>query len=281
MNFFDLHCDTATECYEKNTDLSGGKTAVSFGAAAAFEKWTQCFAIWIRDDIEEPFGYYRSVYSSFCRKIADAPGNLTPIITVEGGSLIENDISRLSELKRDGVSALTLTWNGKSRIASGIAEKGGLTPFGAEVIRQAESLGIFCDLSHLNPESFDSAVKVTKRPIATHSNCSAVFPHRRNLSDSRISEIARRGGLIGICCYPPFLGGDVFGGILANIRHLTELGFEDNIAFGSDFDGGDMSSELDCPQKIPRLFEWLYENGIPLKTLEKVFYDNAQRFFRS
>lgn len=273
MKFFDLHCDTATKWYEETS------AAVNFKAAEVFEEWKQCFAIWIKDDMAEPFGYYRSVYSSLCRKIKNAPKNLTPIITVEGGALIENDISRLEQLKRDGVSAITLTWNGKNSIAAGAAERGGLTPFGAEVIRQAENLGIFCDLSHLNAESFDGAVSVAKRPIATHSNCAAVFPHRRNLSDSQIAEIARRGGLIGLCCYPPFLGGDVFGGLLENIRHLVKLGFEDCIAFGSDFDGGDMSAELDSPFKVPALFDRLYKNGVPLNTLKKVFYGNAERFF--
>lgn len=249
------------------------------GSGAEFDRWKQCFAVWVRDDAPDPYGLYRAVLSDFKEKLKASPENLTPFFTVEGGSVLEGELSRLEVLKSDGIRALTLTWNGRNHIASGAAEQGGLTAFGREVIAEMNRLSIACDLSHLNEESFWQAVSLAEHPIATHSNCSAVFAHRRNLDDHQLRAIAARGGVIGLCCYPPFLGGAVFEGLWANISHLLSLGLEDYIAFGSDFDGGEMSPELNSPQKLPDFAAFLAQKGLPERVAGKIFYRNAEKFF--
>ena len=55
MNFFDLHCDTPYECYVKKQDFSKNSLAVSGEIGKCFKKWTQTFAVWIKDDAENPF----------------------------------------------------------------------------------------------------------------------------------------------------------------------------------------------------------------------------------
>ena len=279
MNLFDLHCDTATECYEKKQPFSEGSTAVTAQSGICFEKWKQCFAIWIKDGEPSPYAYYKAVLADLKTKLSDKPDNLYPLLTVEGGSVIENDISRLSALKNDGVMALTLTWNGKNLIASGAAESGGLSDFGRAVINEMNRFSIACDLSHLNNESFWDAVDVAETALATHSCCNAVFCHRRNLDDGQIKAIASKGGIIGLCCYPPFLGGCVYEGLLANIRHMLDMGLENHIAFGSDFDGGVMDPKLNSPARLPQLFDYLAENDVSCSVIDKIFYENADNFF--
>ncbi len=279
MKYFDLHCDTATVCYDKKTDFYGKSLAVSGDEGLFFDLWEQCFAVWIKDDMKSPFEYYKSVIGNFKNLLKDAPQNLNAHFTVEGGVVLEDDISRLEILKNDSVKALTLTWNGKNRIASGCYASGGLTDFGVRVIDKMNSLKIACDLSHINEEGFWDALGAARFPFASHSNCISVCEHPRNISDIQIKAIAESGGIIGLCFYPPFLGCDVFEGIYRNIFHLCDMGLENNISIGSDFDGGEMSEKLDKPRKIYNLKGFLLSKGIDNALISKIFYENSRKFF--
>ena len=281
MDYFDLHCDTPYECYFKKRDFNKNNLAVSGEKGSVFESWKQLFAVWIRDDLEEPYTLYKAILKDFKQKIKDKPDNLTPYLSVEGGAVIEDDIDRLYELKKDGIRALTLTWNGENRIAGGSKTDKGLTYFGKRVIKEMNSLNMLCDLSHLNEKSFYSAVELADFPVATHSNSKRVFDCPRNLDDNQLKLIAEKDGIVGLCFYPEFLGGDVFQKLYENIYHMLELGLENNIAIGSDFDGADMSGELCDISKIPRLYAKLEEKGIKKAFLDKIFYKNAENYLET
>lgn len=281
MNYFDLHCDTPYECYYKNQDFLKNSLAVSGEKGAKFDNWKQIFAVWIRDDAAEPYKLYNAILKDFKKKLKSKPDNLTPYFSVEGGAVIEDNIDRLYELKKDGICALTLTWNGENRIAGGSKSDKGLTDFGKRVIRDLNSLNMLCDLSHLNEKSFYSAIELADYPIATHSNCRTVFDCPRNLSDNQLKLIAEKGGIVGLCFYPEFLGGDVLEKLYRNIYHMLELGMENNIAIGSDFDGADMSGTLCDISKIPFLYANLNEKGIDKSVLDKIFYKNAENYLET
>ena len=281
MNYFDLHCDTPYECYFKNQDFFENNLAVSGEKGAAFENWKQVFAVWIRDDQAEPYKMYNAVLKDFKKKLKSKPDNLTPYFSVEGGAVIEDNIDRLYELKKDGICALTLTWNGENRIAGGSKTDKGLTDFGKRVIREMNSLNMLCDLSHLNEKSFYSVIELADYPIATHSNCCAVFDCPRNLNDNQLKRIAEKGGIVGLCFYPEFLGGNVSQKLYENIFHFLELGMENNIAIGSDFDGADMANGLCDISKIPLLYDKLLQKGINKPILDKIFYKNAENYLET
>lgn len=279
MDFFDLHCDTALECYKRNCNLSHNNLAIDQDNADVFGKWYQCFAVFINDDTKEPFEFYKSVLYGFKKKL-NPPENLCPIFTVEGGVVIENDISRLYALKSDGIKAITLTWNGENQIACGVDCEGGLKPFGREVIREMNSLNIACDLSHLNVQSFFDCAELGDKIFASHSCSKTVFDHKRNLTDEQLKVIAQKGGVVGICFYPAFLGADnVFEKIYENIYHLLCLEMEDNISIGGDFDGCVMSNELRSIAQIPDLYRFLEGKGLNKSLLDKIFFKNAFKFF--
>ena len=281
MNYFDLHCDTPYECYFKNQPFFRNSLAVSGEKGAEFESWKQLFAVWIRDDIDEPFKLYRAIINDFKEKLTQKSDNLTPYFAVEGGAVIGDDIDLLYELKKDGIRSLTLTWNGENLIAGGSKSDKGLTSFGQRVIKELNSLQICCDLSHLNDKSFYKAVETAVYPIATHSNCRAVCDVPRNLTDDKLQLIAEKGGIMGLCFYPDFLGGDVFLKLYENIYHKLELGLENNIAIGSDFDGAKMDNALSDIAKIPYLYVKLNEKGISADILDKIFYKNAENYFET
>ncbi len=275
-----MHCDTPYECYVKGWNFSDKALAVNVGDMALFERYKQVFAVWIKDDAENPYRLYKDILCNFKTQLQNAPSNLTPYFSVEGGAVLEDDTDRLYELKADGIIALTLTWNGKNRIASGVHSTGGITDFGRQVIDVMNRLGILCDLSHINTDGFFKAAEIAKCPIVTHACCDAVNKNPRNLSDEQMRLIAEKGGLIGLCLYPVFLGGDgVFESVYRHMYHMLDLGLEDNISIGSDFDGADMSDRLSGISKIPDLYRYLSVRGLENGILDKIFYKNANNFF--
>ncbi len=283
MRYFDLHCDTPYECFNRGITTDNGMLAASVNKGEYLKEWHQCFAVWIKDDARDPFALYGDILNNFKEKLSlNKPMNLTPHFTLEGGAVLENDIDRLDALKKDGIKAITLSWNGKNNIASGAYETGGLTDFGKRVIGRMNELKIATDLSHLNRESFFDALPLARYPVATHSCLCELNKHPRNLSKEQVRALCSAGGIIGLCFYPEFLGsGSVFENIYKNIAILLDTGFEDSIAFGSDFDGADMCGELDGVDKIKGLYDFLHQKGMEKALLEKIFYYNAYNFFLS
>lgn len=278
MDFFDLHCDTPYECYKKGEPFFENSLAVSGKAGKCFQKWKQVFAVWIDDSAENPFGLYSTVINDFKQKIADRPDNLTPIMAVEGGSVIGEVLDRVHILRRDGVKLLTLTWNGENAIAGGCKTDKGLTQFGKRAILEMNSLKIACDLSHLNRKSFYSALEQAEFPIVTHAACYELCNHKRNLSREQIRLLAEKGGIMGIALYPEFLTGDVFEAVYENIAFFCDMGLENALAIGSDFDGAKMDKRLENICQIPDLYRFLQGKGMENELLCKIFYKNADNF---
>ncbi len=275
MDFCDLHCDTAYEMYVKNQGFRNNNLAVSAKQGECFENWTQTFAIWIKETQENPFLFYKNALNHLKNNLC---GKVNPVFAVEGGSVLENDIDRLYQLKQDGISFLTLTWNGENLIAGGAESQKGLTDFGKAVIKEMNRLNITVDLSHLNDKSFFDVIENAERVLATHSNCRSICNNKRNLTDEQIKLIAQKGGIIGLNFYPKFLGNSFYDDIYRNIYHLCEMGFEDNIAIGSDFDGADVPKEMKSISKIPDLHSELLQKGLKYSLLDKIFYKNANDF---
>ncbi len=280
MRFFDLHCDTAYKCYKDSLQFCDGSLAVTPQKSKMLDEWHQCFAIFINDGTQNPFEYYKNVLENFKSQLINKPDNLTHIFTVEGGLLIEDDLSRIEKMHNDGIRALTLTWNGQNQIAGGADTDIGLKDFGKEVIKELNRFDIMTDLAHLNKSSFYAALDLAKKPIITHSCLEYVNNHRRNIDDNQLKLLVEKRGLFGLCFYPVFLGqGDVFENIYRNIFHILDMGYEDYLSIGSDFDGADMDKELCDISQVYLLYNYLKLKNINEEILDKIFFYNAYTFF--
>lgn len=141
---------------------------------------------------------------------------------VEGGHMIENDLSKLEALYNRGARYLTLTHNIAPSWATSAADettpnpsigkglnsegKTGLTEFGRQVVKKMNELGMMVDVSHLGDQSFWDVIKLTTKPIiASHSSVYSLVPHRRNLKDEQIKAIAKNGGVIQVNFNPGFI----------------------------------------------------------------------------
>lgn len=278
MRYFDLHCDTASACFKREVEPYDLSLAASTQKGKFFDEWYQCYAVFINDSSENPTGEYTDIITGFKRKFADIKKPV-PVYTLENAAPITS-LEFIDKLAFDKIRAVTLTWNGENQIAGGAFSDAGLKPFGRQVIECMNKKNIACDLSHLNRKSFFEAADCAKIIFASHSCCDKTHRHPRNLTDGQIKLIANRGGVIGLCFYPEFLGTKyAFEGVWRHIYHLLNMGLENAICIGSDFDGAVMDEELDGVDKLPDLYRFLSSKGASDNTLDKIFFENAKSFF--
>jgi membrane dipeptidase len=155
---------------------------------------------------------------------AKAEGKVAILIGVEGGHAIEGSLDRLRDLHARGARYLTLTWNNGnawagSSIGEGNTRTGGLTPFGRDVVREMNRLGMLVDLSHVSDSTFYDAIAVSTVPvIASHSSARALSDVPRNLTDDQLRAIARNGGVVNVNFYSRFIDSRYRAGI----EHVEE-----------------------------------------------------------
>ena len=275
----------------------------------------QNFALYIDSEVDaDVYGTYREMYAIIQEKLqkhADTirqvfgfadiarnreAGRMSALLTVEEGQAADSP-EHLEQLFADGVRLITLTWNHRNAIGcpNCIRPDGthsltlpnteeGLTAYGFDVITCMEERGMMIDVSHLSDRGFYDVYENTKKPfLASHSNARAVTHHVRNLTDDMIRKLSSRGGIIGVNFETTFLGAEHDCGIAAVVRHLEylrQVGGEDCLAIGSDFDGIKGNPELRGVQDMEKLAVALQRTGWKQGTLDKLFCENVLRFYR-
>ena len=151
------------------------------------------------------------------------------------------------------------------------------------IYEEMERAGVTLDVSHLNDESLEDVLARSRRPlVASHSNARAVCDHPRNLTDRQFLEIRDRGGLVGLNFCPAFLAkepGQVgFDEVAAHIEHWLDLGGEDVVALGSDYDGTDVPPFLDGAATMPA-FQRLLTDRFGEDLCARICAGNALAFF--
>lgn len=138
-----------------------------------------------------------------------AAGKIASLIGVEGGHSIENSLNVLRQLHRLGARYMTLTHNVTLDWADAANDKavhGGLSPFGEEVIREMNRLGMLVDLSHVSPDTMRHALRVTEAPVIySHSSARGVADHPRNVPDEILPLVVQNGGVIMVNFYSSFV----------------------------------------------------------------------------
>ncbi|PTM58906.1 dipeptidase [Desmospora activa] len=289
MRWIDLHCDVLSKLW-RDPDLSFYEEREETGLDVTYPRASragvgmQVFAIFVSPSVPRAQTWEAALaqVDLFYEKVVIGERQVFPVLDrsdvkrlgtdkrlgalllLEGADAIQGELSHLRLLHRLGVRMVGLTWNYANEVADGIEEErgGGLTRFGRTFVQEMARLGIILDVSHLSVRGFWEVMEMTEVPVlASHSNCRAICPHRRNLEDDQIRALIQRDGLIGLTFVPKFLHPDPdqarVDDLFRHLDHLLELGAEHHIAFGSDFDGID--------QKVPGL-----ENTGDLPELEKL-----------
>ena len=218
----------------------------------------------------------------------ELPDEPCGVISMEGGEALEGKIERLYEFYNlSGLRMIALTWNFENEIGypAKLGPTPGLKPFGMKLLKEMDKLGIYADVSHLNEAGFwDVAENMKLPPIASHSNNREVCDVPRNLYKKQIEEIISRKGYIGINFYTNFLtktGTSCIDDVIRHIDSIMELGGEDVLGFGSDFDGIELWPDgLSDSACFPNLIEALLKHGYTEKQVEKFAGLNLWRLLK-
>lgn len=156
-------------------------------------------------------------------------GRIAGIIGLEGGRCIDGKRDRILALYHRGMRSFGLTWNYSSDWASCSKDestgkvKGGLSAKGKSFVRLLDSLGVLVDVSHLGEQSFWDVLAISTNPvIASHSSCTALRNHHRNLTDRQLRALAEHGGVVMINFYPGFIADDFGKKARAEAERLHE-----------------------------------------------------------
>jgi membrane dipeptidase len=140
---------------------------------------------------------------------AAAEHKIAALMGMEGGHMIDDDLGLLRGYAALGVRYLTLTHSLNTNWADSSGDKpvhNGLTPFGKDVVRELNRLGVMVDISHVADKTFYDALEVTKAPvIASHSSCRALANAPRNMTDDMLRALAKNGGVVMINYHAGFL----------------------------------------------------------------------------
>jgi membrane dipeptidase len=138
-----------------------------------------------------------------------AAGKIASLIGVEGGHAIENSLNVLRELHAQGARYMTLTHSETLEWADSATDDethGGLTPFGEEVVREMNRLGMLVDISHVSIATMKHALRVSTAPVIfSHSSARALADHPRNVPDDVLKLTAANGGVVMVNFYPGFI----------------------------------------------------------------------------
>jgi membrane dipeptidase len=140
---------------------------------------------------------------------AAADHKIAALMGMEGGHMINDDLGQLRKYAALGVRYLTLTHFKNNNWADSSTDKpahNGLTPFGKDVVRELNKLGMMVDISHVADKTFYDVLELTKAPvIASHSSCRAIANHPRNMTDDMLRALAKNGGVVMINYHVAFL----------------------------------------------------------------------------
>ncbi len=218
---------------------------------------------------------------------AGARGAVAALLGIEGAHALEGEIDQLERFARRGVRYLGLCHFSANEACfpaygRGRREAEGLTPFGREVVRRCEDLGVIVDLAHINRAGFLEACAMARRPLmVSHTGVAGAFAHWRNIDDAQLRAVADKGGCVGVIFCPRFLGGDGLAPVVRHLQHIVDVAGEDAPALGSDWDGFIVPTRDLCdPAHLPLLTDALLQAGWSERAITKLLRDNALRVLR-
>ena len=237
----DTHADTPLRMIEPGFDMSVRHDPKETGSKVDYPRMKEggldaiFFATFVAQDIRDDDGNTRakalclqmidSVVASTTRNadvvgLAIEPedayelekaGKRAIFIGIENGYPIGRDISNVELYFNKGIRYITLVHSSNNDLADSATdpdgpEHGGISEFGAEVVKEMNRLGIMVDISHGNDSVFYDAIALSKAPIiASHSNARSVTDHRRNMTDEMLKLMAENGGVVQLTMLSSYL----------------------------------------------------------------------------
>lgn len=313
----DLHCDTIMALYKnKDKNLKSNDLQIDVNKLKKGNYLAQVFAMFIYlKATDNPFKVCDEMIDLFYDELEKntneinialnyndllknkEKGLVSAILSIEEGGVVDGVLSNVDYFYARGVRMICINWNFYNGIGYPnfiLSEKPdfktpnkekGLTPFGIDVVKRMEKLGMIIDVSHLSDKGFWDVYNNTTKPfIASHSNARSICNHVRNLSDDMIKALASRGGVMGLNFCTSFINENAtvttVNDIVKHALHIIKVGGIDVLAIGTDFDGIDRTTEIDNASEMGKLIIALKEAGLSDEDINKVTHLNFLRVFK-
>jgi len=232
--------------------------------------------------------------------LAQQSKKIAVAFALEGSHLLENKMEYVDSLHQIGVAMIGVAhWfcndfivNKKNQKAQelGIAKidvQSQLSAKGKLLIKKLIALNIFIDVSHMQKRLFQQVVCINAnrtKLIASHANAFDVYEHPRNLNNKELRQIARSGGLIGICLHQPIIAAKNadLNVIIKHIKHIVSIVGIEHICIGTDLEGNTSPPiELNRICKLKKLANKLLSEEFTEKEVNKIMGANLLTIWSS
>jgi membrane dipeptidase len=189
---------------------------------------------------------------------------IASLIGIEGGHQINSSLAVLRQMYDAGARYMTLTHSSNTPWADSATDAPvhhGLTPFGVEVVKEMNRLGMLVDLSHVSPDTMKAALAATQAPVIfSHSSARALVDHPRNVPDDVLHAVAANGGIVMVNFAPPYVSA---------ARNRWEA---DHAAERTRFDSPPFAGlYIGQPERAKAAMkEWETQHPMPVTTLSQV-----------
>ena len=204
------------------------------------------------------------------------------MLTIEGLHNLEGKASNLDRLYNAGFRMAGLTHFFDNELAGSMhgMEKGGLTPFGRDIVRRMEAKGMIVDIAHLSHKSVADVFAMATRPVvSSHGGVQATCKVNRNLTDDEVRGVAKTGGVVGIGYWEGAICATSPRAAAKAMKHVRDLVGIQYVALGSDYDGA-TTVRFDTSQLV-QVTQALLDEGFTAEEIRAVMGGNALRVIRA
>ena len=248
--------------------------------------WLSCVAM------QKNFSDYVEIaYSSDDLLRIKKEGKRAVLLSLENAYMLGNDIKNVEMFYNLGIRLITLCHFGDNDVcdsANGSKDEwGGLSPFGEEVVKEMNRLGMIVDLSHCSRSTVYDCIKLSKAPVvASHSGVYNYKAIPRNLTDPEMLKIAAKGGYIGLPAGRYFLSHKPkkelsVANIIDHVDYVKNLIGKEYIGIGTDFDGGAGLPGFENMSKMKELTKEMLRRGYTDDEIEHFWGKNFIRVFKA
>jgi membrane dipeptidase len=204
------------------------------------------------------------------------------MLSIEGLQNLEGKATNLDKLYTAGFRMAGLTHFFDNELAGSMhgLKKGGLTPFGREIVTRMEDKGMIVDIAHLSHAGVAELLAMARRPVvSSHGGVQATCKVNRNLTDDEIRGVAKTGGVIGIGYWEGAICDTSPAAVAAAMKHVRDLVGIEHVALGSDYDGA-TTVRFDTSQLV-HVTQALLDAGFDDDEVRAVMGGNAIRVLRA
>lgn len=204
------------------------------------------------------------------------------LFSAEGLHSLEGQRATLDRFYAAGMRVASLTHFFDNELAGSMhgEKKGGLTPFGRQIVADMEARGMIVDIAHCSHKCVADILAMAKRPVvSSHGGVQATCNQNRNLSDDEIRGVAKTGGVIGVGYWEGAVCSTSPRATAKAMKHIRDLVGIDTVALGSDYDGS-TTVRFDTSQ-LEQMTQALLDEGFTPDEVRKAMGLNALRVLRA